>query len=439
MTSLPRRSRTMRMQLAVSATLSVVLPIVLTGGLTFFLLTYHLDVIETSFERTRDTVTNDIARTDLLARAGDTARQIDAFLVTRIVEAKGWALADVVVNAARAASARYEAEGLANEAIDEVENRFRISKSPGLWPEAERYLRQQVGASPYFAEIFFTDRNGFNVALTNPTSDFVQSDEPWWQNAWSQGFAVGEVEYDKSAGVWSVDISVRIDQPDVGEPIGVMKTVLAIEPVQKIADSTAQLIPGGRVQISTGRGDLIAETSSGHARERIMNSEANLKEHGDPSVRESFGAQQTGFARDDQWLTGYARSGGRETYAAAASRFAGFDWIVIVQKPVSAIDEPITALRSIDDAMRDWRLLLGLAMCAMAILSMVLAVAFSLGAARRYAAALNAIGEMAERSARGERVSPAAIENPEEMVRVNEAVHRLSQAFHHPPRDRQFG
>ena len=436
MTSDQRRSRTMRMQLAVNAILSVVLPIILTGGLTFFLLTYHLDVIETSFERTRDTVTNDIARTDLLARSGDTARQIDAFLVSRILEAKNWALAEVVVEAARAAAAKYEAEGLTDKPIDEVENRFRIEKSLGLWPEADRYLRQQVAASPYFAEIFFTDRNGFNVALTNPTSDFVQSDESWWQNAWSQGFAVGEVEYDKSAGVWSVDISVRIDQPDARKPIGVMKTVLAIEPVQRIADRTAQLVPGGHVQIATGRGELIAETSSGHARERIMSAEANLKEHGDLSVRESFGAQQTGFARDDQWLTGYARTGGRETYAAATSRFAGFDWIAIVQKPVSAIDEPIAALRSIDDAMRDWRLMLSLAMCAMAILSIVLAVAFSLGAARRYAAALNAIREMAERSARGERVSPAAIESPEEMVRVNEAVHRLGQAFQRSPRDR---
>ena len=439
MASQPNRRRTLRMQLAVNAILSVVLPIVLTGGLALFLLTYHLDVIETSFQRTRDTVTNDIARADLLARAGDTARHIDAFLLSRILEAKGWALADAVVEAARTASARHEAEGLTNKSIDEVENRFRIEKSLGLWPEAESYLRQQVAASPYFAEIFFTDRNGFNVALTNPTSDFVQSDESWWQNAWSQGFSVGRVEYDESAGVWSVDISVRIDQPDAGKPIGVMKTVLAIEPVQEIADKTAQLVPGGRVQISTGRGDLIAETSSGHARERIMNAEANLKEHGDPSVRESFGAQQTGFARDDKWLTGYARTGGRETYATAASRFAGFDWIAIVQKPVSAIDEPITALRSIDDAMRDWRLMLGLAMCAMAILSVVLAVGFSLGAARRYAGALNAIREMAERSARGERVSPAAIENPEEMVRVNEAVHRLSQVVHGSARDRPFG
>ena len=160
-----------------------------------------------------------------------------------------------------------------------------------------------------------------------------------------------------------------------------------------------------------------------------MNNEVNVQAEGDPSVRASFGGEQTGFATDREWLTGYARTGGRETYASAVSRFAGFDWIVIVQKPLAAIHEPITALRGIEDALRDWRLILALALGGMALLSSVLAISLAVGAARRYANALGAVTEMAERSARGERVSPAAIRNPEEIVRVNNAVHRLSQMF----------
>lgn len=158
-----------------------------------------------------------------------------------------------------------------------------------------------------------------------------------------------------------------------------------------------------------------------------MNADINIQEQGDPSVRASFGGEQTGFSTDRDWLTGYARTGGREAYASTVSRFAGFDWIVILQKPVSAIHEPIAALRGIENALRDWRLILALALCAMVLLSAVFAVAVSVGAARRYADALEAVGEMAERSARGERVSPAAIESPEEIVRVNDAVHRLGE------------
>ena len=429
MTARKNRASSLRTQLVSNALLSIGLPVLLIGALTFFLLAYHLDIIETSFARSRDAVTNDIARTDLVARATNTASQIDTFLVNRITEAKTWASSTAVVEAARSAHARHAAEGFANAPAEEVEKRFHVQKSLGLWPEADSFLRQQVAGSPYFAEIFFTDGNGFNVALTNPTSDFIQSDEGWWKRAWSQGISVGEVEYDDSAGVWSVDISVRIDHSPGAKPLGVMKTVLAIEPIQKIADRAAQSIPGGRVQVATGRGSLIAETASGHARERIMSAEVNVQEQGEPSVRASFAGQQTGFSIDEDWLTGYTRTGGRETYASTANRFAGFDWIVIFQKPVAAIHEPITALRGIEDALHDWRLILALALGAMVLLSSVLAIALAVGAARRYATALSAVTEMAERSARGERVNPAAIRNPEEIVRVNNAVHRLSQLF----------
>ncbi len=429
MTSPGGRTSSLRMQLVSNALLSVALPVLLIGGLTFFLLAYHLDIIETSFARSRDAVTNDIARTDLVARATNTASQIDTFLVSRITEAKAWASSRVVVEAARSAHTRHAAEGFAKISAAELEKKFRIQKSLGISPEADSFVRQQVAASPYFAEIFFTDSNGFNVALTNPTSDFIQSDEGWWKRAWSQGISVGEVEYDDSAGVWSVDISVRIDNPADKKPIGVMKTVLAIEPIQKIADRAAQSIPGGRVQVATGRGALIAETASGHARERIMNGDVNVQEQGEPSVRAGFGGEQTGFSTDPEWLAGYARTGGRETYATTVNRFAGFDWIVILQKPIAAIHEPIATLRGIEDALRDWRLILAFALGGMVLLSSVLAIGVAVGAARRYATALGAVTEMAERSAQGERVSPAVIRNPEEIVRVNDAVHRLSQVF----------
>ena len=423
----PRRGGSLRMQLVANALLGVTPSIALTGVITFFLLTYHLDIIETNFARSRDVLTNDIARSDLVARAASTAGQIDAFFISRIREAKAWATSSIVAEAAMSAHASHTSEGLTDSTVDEIENRFRIEKSLGLWPEADQFLRRQVAASPYFAEIFFTDRNGFNVALTNPTSDFVQSDEDWWQRAWSHGISVGEIDYDESAGVWSVDISIRIDGSESGTPLGVMKTVLAIEPVQKIADRAARAIAGGRAQIATGRGALIAETSSQHARERIMNPEVDLREHGAASVRASFGGERTGFAVDEDWLTGYARSGGRETYASTVSRFTGFDWIVILQRPITAVHEPITVLRAIEDALRDWRLMLALGLGAMALLSTALAAALALGSARRYAAALNAVSEAAERWARGERAGPPAVEGPDEIVRVNEAVHRLSR------------
>ena len=61
--------------------------------------------------------------------------------------------------------------------VPQLERRFRERKSLGLRARAESHMRQQVAASPNFAAIFFTDRNGLKVAMTNPTSDFVQFGE----------------------------------------------------------------------------------------------------------------------------------------------------------------------------------------------------------------------------------------------------------------------
>ena len=419
------KAGSLRGQLVSHALLSIAVPFALAGATVFFFLTYHLDVIESSFARSREALTRDIAGTDIRAQASNVARQLDEFLIERITESKAWASAPVVVDATRTVHERHVADGLVGTPVAVLEDRFHTRKTLEAAPLADRYLRQQIAASPFFAEVFFTDRNGFNVALTNPTSDFVQSDEKWWQNAWSRQLSVGEIEYDDSAGVWSIEISVRIDDPETGEPLGVMKSVLAIEPVQHIADRTAQTISGGRVEVTTGNGALIAETSSGHARERIMNPEVDLSEQGVPSVLHAFGGERIGFSTDEEWITGYARTGGRETYSTVTERFSGFDWIVFLQRPLAGIEEPISALRAIESALDRWRSMLGFGLGAIALVSIFVAVILSAGAARRLSASLQAVRELAERTARGESVAPAAIARPEEMVQVNEAVHRL--------------
>ncbi len=424
-----KRTGGLRGQLVVSAVTSVVLPLVVSGGIAFFFLSYQLDLIATSFDRSRNTVTDEIAGADLRGQARNAARQLDEFLVERIIEAKAWAGADVVIDAARKAAEFHAAQGLTGTPIAQIEDRFRIRKSLGSFPEATRYLRQQIASSPYFAEVFFTDGNGFNVALTNPTSDFVQSDEDWWQSAWGHTLSVDEVQYDDSAGVWSVDISIRIDDPASVQPLGVMKTVLSIESVQRIADRTAESIPSARVQIATGDGRLIAETSSGHALDRIMNENVNIARQDDATLREVFGAERSGFASDAQWLTGYSRTGGRDAYTAATQRFGGFDWIVILRRPVAGIHDRLSALREIRDALSDWPLLLGISLGVAALLSVVLAVGLAAANAGRLAASLAAIREMAEHTSRGEPANVPEISRPLEVVRLNDAVQGLSRAF----------
>ena len=89
---------------------------------------------------------------------------------------------------------------------------------------------------PVFAEVFLTNRFGANVAQTNRTSDYRQDDEQWWQLAKRDAVHVGDVGFDESAGVFSTDVCIRIED-DHGAFLGVLKAVLNIEEVIRIIDS----------------------------------------------------------------------------------------------------------------------------------------------------------------------------------------------------------
>jgi hypothetical protein len=81
-----------------------------------------------------------------------------------------------------------------------------------------------------YAEIFVTNQYGANIAQSHKTSDFRQDDESWWQKAKQNGIFLSESGYDESAGVYSSDIALRI-QDDDGNFIGVIKAVVNVESI----------------------------------------------------------------------------------------------------------------------------------------------------------------------------------------------------------------
>lgn len=93
--------------------------------------------------------------------------------------------------------------------------------------------------------MFFTEEHGFNVAYSHKTSDFVQAGEEWWETAWTKGRYISPVEYDESAGVYSIEIALRIDGAGA-KPLGVFKAVLDIHAVQEqVAEAAAHLDRAG--------------------------------------------------------------------------------------------------------------------------------------------------------------------------------------------------
>jgi len=86
-----------------------------------------------------------------------------------------------------------------------------------------------------YEEIFITNAFGANVAQTGKTSDYKQWDEQWWLQAKRSGvyFQSG---YDESAGVYALDISVRITD-DNENFLGIMKFVINIENLSTYEDT----------------------------------------------------------------------------------------------------------------------------------------------------------------------------------------------------------
>ena len=424
------RTTSLRFQLVTLALAGVLVPLLLGGLILFFLLASRLDATVSVLGDTRRAVVQDLTGSDLAALAHNVAGQLDEYLLGRIFEATAWADSEVVVDAARKAYQRHLDAGLNDLSVEQIEDRFPIAKSLGAFPEADAYLRAQISASPDFAEAFFTDQKGFNVALTNPTSDFVQSDEDWWLNAWRHKIAVGQVEFDESAGVWSLDISIRIDDSADQTPLGVVKSVLSIKRVQQIADRNAKSLAGARVVITTGDGLLIAETSSNHARERIMSASTNVREHGSPALQGAFGAERSGSSTDGgMFLTAHARTAGGTFYAPVTPRFPGFDWVVIIQRPLQTVLAPLGALAGLADEVVTWPWVLGAGLAVVSGLIVAVMLVGCLALSRRWAADIAAIAAFAQGVATGVRVRRPSSLHASEFVELDDAVHQLYRMF----------
>ena len=134
-----------------------------------------------------------------------------------------------VINAARAGTKQVEAAGLHLLPSDRVDSRFTATKLLATNPVLNDYLNSltQIGK---LENLFFTERNGFNIAYSSPTSNLVQSDQKWWRKAKKAGTSgsfVGETGLDKSTSSIGVELIAPIADPASGDFLGVVKGVIS--------------------------------------------------------------------------------------------------------------------------------------------------------------------------------------------------------------------
>ena len=202
------------------------------------------------------------------------------------------------------------------------------------------FLRAQVGffnreyKYTIFGEVFVTNKYGANVGQTSKTSDYRQDDEEWWQLAKKDGFYMRDIAYDESAGVYSTDIGIKIDD-EKGNFIGIMKVVLNIQDTLKDMEKAEGITRYKRTKIILINKEGKCIFSSGG--EKFLTDLSNKAFFKKIDFGTGFFRVADGKAGEGDKLFVYSRSTGYEDYK-------GLGWILILEYDAGEIFEPISKL-----------------------------------------------------------------------------------------------
>ncbi|MBI1247895.1 response regulator [bacterium] len=197
---------------------------------------------------------------------------------------------------------------------------------------------QEASGYPVYGEIFVTNRYGGVAALTGRTSDYRQDDETWWQEAVKNHVYIGDVAFDESAKIYSVEICVAIENLE-GKLAGVLKAVLNIQEVFNIVDGQSRSTKNSQTEFFLFTHDYrIIRGPPGHhaplsdGKEYFENLNEDFTQKGVIATRE----RRDG---NGEVLAAYATSTGKN----AVCRH--LHWIVMVQQEASVVFAPIHKMR----------------------------------------------------------------------------------------------
>ena len=341
------------------------------------------------------------ANAEAEALAGALARWMDA----RLEELAAWGETPALVEGVRGAAVEHHERGYTEQPPAEVNAQLVHKRNLGLAPEADEYIATQVERSKTWHQVHYTDEYGFSVGSTEIEEDFVQTDEPWWRQAWGEGHFEGDAQLDPQVGVLGIRVAQRIDDPATGGAVGVIEGLIGLRAVQEFADTLAHE-RAADVRIIDAGGQLIAETTSGHARDRVLH--ISRSSSGEESWTTGVGSSGASGARlDGMRSIGWARiSEGRGPHQG---------WIVVVEHAGGETEAAFARERTLAKTAAGVMLALG-ALCA------------GLGAAWTHVQITRrarALEDAARRVSAGEAAREVQIAGNDEIARIAESVERL--------------
>jgi len=275
--------------------------------------------------------------------------------------------------------------------------------------EVSTHLKTFMQAFPEEVEVFATDVQGLNVAMTDRTGDYLQADEGWWLGAYAGGqgaTSVSEVDYDETAGAWAIDIGVPI-RGEESQVIGVLRGTVDISVV---FDALAQIRFGetGHAALLDREGKILYTSNSDL-----------LMQQAPEEVLTAIEGRERNWRRDLKDLDGnpavVAYSFLEEDSADSERGLSkSLGWTIVLDQDLSEVNAPV-------------RRVLVNSLLAAALVSIALG-ALGLWAARSLAMPLVAATQEAHRLAAGD-VAEADAQTMSRLVDRKDEVGDLMQAF----------
>ncbi|MGI6149986.1 MAG: PDC sensor domain-containing protein, partial [Limnochordia bacterium] len=167
----------------------------------------------------------------LMERINDAVNQTELLTVNPAVEQL------VVLRPTQAMNAH----GLTQDmSVDEMEQLMDETRNLAANARTQAFLEDVVADFPIFAELLVTNMEGWTLAATSRPERFVLRDEAWFQQALDSGLYVSDIQYLSSIDEMGLIIAAPILRAATGQPIGMMRGLVALSEISKALIPVAQ-------------------------------------------------------------------------------------------------------------------------------------------------------------------------------------------------------
>ena len=206
---------------------------------------------------------------------------------------------------------------------------------PILESPASGFLRRYIAVNKNYRDIIVTDFLGRLVASTSKSPVYYWAHEPWWKEAYGDGFRgsvyIGDARYDQQAKSYIMDVAQPFVDPE-GGVLGIIRVSMDLQGIHAMIGSI-EMGPGGTVALIHARGDVISAPGYSSLRQSVYPWTLDILNARDKSKRYFLSTNPAGA------VFGL-------TQRSFTQLYPHLNWIVVGSEKVSGVLHPTQQLRT---------------------------------------------------------------------------------------------